>query len=160
MQQKQLSDKPGRRSVRWRRFAVVLVCAAAVVGQTVRSGGVVTAQGRSGWDGVYTDAQASRGETIYRGSCAVCHGDDLSGGEMGPGLAGTAFLEFWDGLSLGDLYQVMSVSMPQDNPGSLEMAQYVDVIAFMLQQSEFPSGSEELPADEGGLGEVMIKVEQ
>lgn len=143
---------------------LVLVVAAAIVGHGWGNGpvpgGAVAAQGKSPWDGVYTDAQASRGETVYTASCAVCHGDDLSGSEMGPGLAGSSFLEFWDGLSLGDLYQVMSVSMPQDSPGSLEFSQYVDVIAYMLQKSEYPAGGDELPADEGGLGEVMIKAQQ
>ena len=119
--------------------------------------GDAAAQEKSTWSGVYTDAQASRGEAVYSASCAVCHGDDLAGNEMGPGLAGSSFLGFWDGLSLGDLFQVMSVSMPQDNPGSLETAQYVDVIAYMLQRSEFPPGGEELPADEAGLREVTIQ---
>ena len=128
--------------------------------QGTLSGAALAVQDKTAWDGVYTDAQASRGESVYTASCAVCHGDDLAGSEMGPGLAGSSFLEFWDGLSLGDLYQVMSVSMPQDNPGSLDIAQYVDVIAYMLQKSEYPSGGEELPADEGGLGEVMIKAQQ
>ena len=50
--------------------------------------------------------------------------------------------------------------MPQDNPGSLETAQYVDVIAYMLQRSEFPSGSEELPADQDGLRAVTIQATQ
>ena len=121
---------------------------------------VAVAQDNSTWSGVYTDAQASRGESVYTASCSVCHGDNLGGSEMGPGLAGSSFLEFWEGLSLGDLLQVMSVSMPQDNPGSLETAQYVDVIAYMLQVSEMPAGSEELPVDESGLGEVTIKAQE
>ena len=114
-------------------------------------------QEQSTWSGVYTSGQASRGEGVYNSTCAVCHGDDLSGGEMGPGLAGNSFLSFWDGLSLGDLYQVMSVSMPQDNPGSLDAAQYVDVIAYMLQQSEFPNGDNELSED--ALGDVTIQAQ-
>ena len=138
--------------------AAALLVVLAMIGQSwgagPQSGGVVAAQGKTAWDGVYTDAQASRGESTYTASCAVCHGDDLSGSEMGPGLAGSSFLEFWDGLSLGDLYQVMNVSMPQDNPGSLEMSEYVDVIAYMLQRSEYPA------ADETALGEVMIKAQQ
>lgn len=115
------------------------------------------AQEQSTWSGVYTSAQASRGEDVYHSSCGVCHGDDLSGGEMGPGLAGNSFLSFWDGLSLGDLYQVMSVSMPQDNPGSLDVAQYVDVIAYMLERSEFPTGDNELSED--ALGDVTIQAQ-
>lgn len=105
--------------------------------------------------GVYTDAQAARGEDIYNSSCAVCHGDNLAGSEMGPELAGGSFVGFWAGLSLGDLFQVMSISMPQDNPGSLDTAEYVDVIAYMLQRSEFPAGSEELHED--GLSNVEIQ---
>ena len=122
--------------------------------------GEESAQGKSTWSGIYTDAQASRGESVYRSSCAVCHGDDLAGSEMGPGLAGSAFLEFWDGLSLGDLLQVITISMPQDNPGSLETSEYVDVIAYMLQKSEFPTGSEELPEDQSGLGEFVISAQE
>lgn len=136
------------------------LCAAGLVCAAAASSSALAAQGTSTWSGVYTDAQAARGETVYNGSCAVCHGDNLAGSEMGPGLAGGSFVGFWDGLSLGDLFQVMSVSMPQDNPGSLETAQYVDVIAYMLQRSEFPSGSEELPADEDGLRAVVIQAAQ
>lgn len=142
--------------------AIGFVLAAALNWPGIASGvasSTAVAQEKSTWSGVYTDAQASRGESVYTASCSVCHGDNLGGSEMGPGLAGSSFLEFWDGLSLGDLLQVMSVSMPQDNPGSLETAQYVDVIAYMLQASEMPAGNEELPVDDSGLGEVTIKAQ-
>ncbi len=56
------------------------------------------------------------------------------------------------------MHQVMSISMPQDNPGSLEAAQYVDIIAHMLRTSEFPTGGDELSEDT--LGEITIQVEQ
>lgn len=144
--------------------AAALLIGLAMASQGWMSGSAfdtaVAARGQTAWDGVYTDAQASRGEGVYTASCAVCHGDDLSGSEMGPGLAGASFLEFWDGLSLGDLYQVMSISMPQDNPGSLELSEYVDVIAYMLQKSDYPTGADELPADEAALGQVMIEAQQ
>src|SRR5438876_3128832 len=41
-------------------------------------------ESRSVWDGVYTEEQAKRGESIYRKECAVCHGDMLTGGESAP----------------------------------------------------------------------------
>ena len=149
----------GRRAVR--RWCVPFAAAVAVAGwQALGTGGVaggLAAQEQSTWSGVYTSAQASRGESVYNSSCAVCHGDDLAGSEMGPGLAGSSFVSFWDGLSLGDLYMVMSVSMPQDNPGSLEVSEYVDVIAYMLQESEFPAGEADL--SEEALGGITIQAQ-
>ena len=43
--------------------------------------GVVRAQGKTVWDGVYSDAQAKRGEALFGDKCAMCHGADLSGGD-------------------------------------------------------------------------------
>ena len=150
------------RAVRRRRWYVPVAAAVALAGWQAlgiggEAGGLAAQQEQSTWSGVYTSAQASRGESVYNSSCAVCHGDDLAGSEMGPGLAGSSFVSFWDGLSLGDLYQVMSVSMPQDNPGSLETAQYVDVIAYMLQESEFPTGDDDL--SEEALGGITIQAQ-
>ena len=154
------ASRSGCLARRRRVYVTVAVLTAALSWQAVAPGsasGGLAAQAQSTWSGVYTGAQASRGASVYNSSCAVCHGDDLAGGEMGPGLAGNSFLSFWDGLSLGDLFQVMSVSMPQDNPGSLETAQYVDVIAYMLQESEFPTGDGEL--SEAALGDITIQAQ-
>ena len=112
------------------------------------------------WSGVYTEEQASRGEEVYQANCSFCHGEELAGSEMGPVLSGTPFLEFWEGLSLGDLYNVMETSMPQDNPGGLSTAEYVDVLSFMLQMSEYPVGNAELPADGSGLEDIEIQASQ
>ena len=156
-QDQKIFDAPAAQRFRRCAAGLVLIALAGWLGLAPGAALRLAAQEQSTWSGVYTNAQASRGESVYNSSCAVCHGDDLSGSEMGPGLAGNSFLSFWDGLSLGDLYQVMSVSMPQDNPGSLDVAQYVDVIAYMLQQSEFPTGDGEL--GEGNLGEVTIQAQ-
>ena len=139
----------------WRHGA----CATGLVlAATLGWPGGVAAQEQSTWSGVYTDAQASRGMTVYEANSAVCHGENLAGGELEVPLAGSDFLEFWQGLTLADVHQVMSFSMPQDNPGSLDAAQYVDIIAYMLRKSEFPTGGDELTGDT--LGEITIQVEQ
>src|SRR5262245_42339619 len=39
------------------------------------------------WDGVFTGAQAERGQSAYRERCQSCHGEKLEGG-VGPALAG------------------------------------------------------------------------
>ena len=47
---------------------------------------------RSIWDGVYTEAQAKRGEAIYFERCVRCHGPALMGGTDGAGpLTGPTF---------------------------------------------------------------------
>src|SRR5207245_2379937 len=46
---------------------------------------------RSVWGGAYTEAQAKRGEAVYRQECASCHGTALSGGEEAGALAGPVF---------------------------------------------------------------------
>jgi hypothetical protein len=61
------------------------------------------APSRSVWDGVYTQEQSRRGEALYGGECAKCHGTDLGGADEVPALSGGGFLSNWDGLTVGDL---------------------------------------------------------
>jgi len=99
---------------------------------------------RSVWDGVYTDEQAKRGQPLYNKHCASCHGDQLSGGEQAPPLAGGEFLSNWDGLPLGDLFERIRRSMPQDHPGILSRQENSDVLSYMLAVNRFPVGKTEL----------------
>ena len=99
---------------------------------------------KSVWDGVYTEEQAERGKKGYAEQCASCHGPELTGGEMAPGLAGGEFMAGWDGLTLGDLFERIRISMPQNAPGSLSNAQNADILAFMLAANKFPAGQTEL----------------
>src|SRR3954467_5216444 len=73
---------------------------------------------RTTWDGVYTEAQAARGATVYAATCAQCHGPTLSGAE-GPPLTGVDFASNWNGLSLGELFERVRTSMPPDDPSRL-----------------------------------------
>jgi mono/diheme cytochrome c family protein len=112
---------------------------------------LVSAQNKTTLDGVYTAAQASRGEAIYKESCASCHGDDMSGGGQAPALVGKEFNSDWIDLTLSDLFDRTRLSMPADKPGSLKPEQATDVIAFLLQKATFPAGQAELPADGAAL---------
>jgi quinoprotein glucose dehydrogenase len=107
----------------------------------------VLAQDKSVWDGIYTDAQAERGKQLYSDACASCHGPELTGGEMAPPLVGGDFTSDWNGLSVGDLFERMRISMPQNAPGSLTGQQNADILAFMLQVNKFPVGQTELAKD-------------
>ncbi|MBM3779816.1 MAG: cytochrome c [Acidimicrobiia bacterium] len=108
----------------------------------------VAAQGTppSQQDGVYTAAQAKRGEALYATNCAPCHNWDLKGNEIGPALAGTAFTARWNGRTLGDLFIFTQALMPQHSPGGLAPSQTADILAYMLQVDGAPAGRAELPA--------------
>src|SRR5688572_19538332 len=68
--------------------------------------------------GIYTAAQAAAGEKVYFETCASCHGDDLSGRERAPALAGGPFSEAWSGKDLRQLLDRID-SMPPSAPKSL-----------------------------------------
>jgi len=104
----------------------------------------VRAQNLSIWDGVYTEEQASRGGAVFAGHCANCHGSDLGGTGEAPALSGPRFLSDFDGVSLGDLFDRVRTTMPQDNPASLTRDQYADILAFLLKANALPSGAKEL----------------
>lgn len=114
---------------------------------------------RSVWDGVYTDAQAQRGETQYSRNCQSCHGTDLSGNPVDevPSLVWDAFLTQWSDRTVKELFDAVKRSMPRDNPGSLNTRAYVDVIAYVLQANRFPSGTTDLSLNTEALGEIVIE---
>ena len=118
----------------------------AAVAILALAGGTAQAQKRiSIWDGVYTDAQADRGHTLYMQNCGRCHGADLSGTYETPPLVGR-FMPYWSGSTLDTLFDYVSTSMPLDHPGMLGAGANTDIVAFLLKSNEIPSGSKELAA--------------
>ena len=117
----------------------------------------VAQESRSVWDGVFTEAQSDRGKAVYASACASCHGDTLGGGESAPPLVGDGFLANWNGLTVGDLYDRIRVSMPQDNPGRLTRQQDADVVAYMLAFNQFPAGKTELDTHSEVLKQIQIR---
>jgi quinoprotein glucose dehydrogenase len=115
---------------------------------------------KSVWDGVYTDEQANRGKQGYADQCASCHGPELTGGEMAPALAGGDFMAGWDGLTVGDLFERIRISMPQNAPGSLSGQQNADILAFVLASNKFPAGSTELAKEAMILKTVKLEAKK
>ena len=115
---------------------------------------------KSIWDGVYTAEQADRGKGLYSENCASCHGGELTGGEMAPPLAGGEFMAGWDGLTIGDLFERVRISMPQNSPGSLSGQQNADILAFMFNANKFPAGTTELPKEAGILKQIKFEVKK
>lgn len=124
---------------------MVVVAMAALCAFALANTSMVVAQGaKSLADGVYTEAQAARGQAYYLKNCSSCHGANLSGSGEVPALVGGKFIAEWTGLTLADLFERVHTTMPQDNPGSLTREQYADIVAFLLKQNGYPSGRTEV----------------
>ena len=98
--------------------------------------------------GVFTSAQASRGEQTYMTICVSCH---PKGTYTAP-----AFREKWNGSPLSELYGFVSSSMPKMEPGSLEPEEYAQVVSYLLKINGAPAGKSELPPDVKALRKIRI----
>ncbi len=117
-------------------------------------------QEKTVWDGIYTEDQAARGEPLYQEWCSSCHAPDLSGGDLAPGLVGGEFTWNWSGLTVGQLFERLRISMPQENPSSVSRSQKADILAFMLHANEFPTGDQELADRAEMLEQFMFEAVQ
>jgi mono/diheme cytochrome c family protein len=115
------------------------------------------------WEGIFTEAQAKRGQAVYSGACGMCHGRRLNGApddpdmRSTPPLARAKFLRDWEGRSLATLFEYTRATMPEGNPGSLTEEEYVDIISYMLSVSRMPAGDDNLRPDPQSLARVVIQ---
>jgi mono/diheme cytochrome c family protein len=100
-------------------------------------------QARSVATGVYSAAQAARGQALYKEQCAACHGEAMEG-TIGPPMAGGDFLANWSEKPVLELVEKIHKTMPFNLPGSLSRQQSIDLAAYTLQVDKFPAGSAEL----------------
>jgi mono/diheme cytochrome c family protein len=114
----------------------------------------VQAQGtRSVQDGVFTNAQAARGQALYAKQCAGCHGDALKGLQAPP-LAGDAFIANWQAQPLSALASKIRNTMPADSPGDLTAPQSADLVAHILKTGGFRAGTSELASTDAALSRI------
>jgi hypothetical protein len=96
----------------------------------------------------YTSGQARRGNGLFRDNCVSCHASSE--------FRGSSFERRWRNRAVGDMYEFVLYSMPDDNPGGLPEQTYADIVAYMLQLNDFPSGDTELPTSMDALmGMIM-----
>jgi mono/diheme cytochrome c family protein len=135
----------------------ILFLATIGVWAAASSAAPVQQPARSVWDGVYTQEQAKRGAALYAEHCSSCHGGSLAGVESAPALTGVEFGSNWNGLTLGDLFERVRMSMPADDPGKLSAQQKVDIIAHILSVGKFPTGMADLPRDAQVLMQIRYE---
>ena len=133
--------------------AAALLVALAASPSLAQHGGAparAPAAATSALRGAYSEAQAARGEAIYRATCASCHTPAAHSGE--------AFERAWSARSAFELFELVRTTMPYDNPGRLGRQQYADIVAYLLKLNGLPPGAEPLPTGEEGLRRVRIEV--
>lgn len=92
---------------------------------------------------LFTQAQAHAGAKKYADNCEQCHGTKLEG-RAGPALTGPNFASAKSNFKVSDIYGFVSQNMPAPAPGSLPAQDYVDIMAFILQQNGYPAGRAKL----------------
>lgn len=96
----------------------------------------------------FSTAQVERGRTRFDAVCAECHATSE--------FRGTNFRYEWRRRTAWDFYRTVSSTMPEDAPGSLADAEYVDVIAWILEMNGFQAGAADLPATEAALDQFVM----
>lgn len=104
--------------------------------------------GRTTNDGIYTAAQAKRGQSEFQINCTTCHNIT--------DFQGSYFQSRWGGGTVGDIHDFMTSNMPMDAPGSLSDEQYVDILAFFISQNGYPAGKTELPSSPETLAKIKF----
>jgi hypothetical protein len=140
--------------------AALAFCALPLLGhaQNVLDGGVVPT--RSTWSGVFTEAQAKRGENDFvQFHCGYCHHPDMSG-DVSEGvspLRGEHFMVNWDAQPLSDFVRRIHLN-PSDQSTDMDIATATDITAYILAANNLPYGKTELPADHAA--QAMIRWDQ
>lgn len=104
---------------------------------------------RSVRQGIYTAAQADRGQRLFREVCSDCH---LPGQFTGP-----AFLLAWKGQPVDALFDLIRTTMPEDSPGSLRAREYAAILSYLFRLNGLPPGEEAMPDDPEALARIRIE---
>lgn len=123
------------------RLLAALTLAAWTAGLVHR---VSAEQGTTTWTGVYTEAQAKSGADAYRKNCSECHLEDMAGDGFAPPLKGPEFMNNWNALTVGDLFDRIRISMPPSNPSSVSAKEKAEIVAHILKSAGFPAGTTDL----------------
>jgi hypothetical protein len=107
---------------------------------TLQAGGGLTTE-----SGVYTKDQAKSGKALYETHCLMCHDNKYF----------RPVLKRWHGQELATLYDVMTSSMPESNPGGLLDSQYLDILAYIFSRSRYPAAEDPLTMEK--VGSITIE---
>ena len=112
------------------------------------------------WDGVYSEEQAGRGSRSMARNVRHAMARRSAAEKTAPPLTGSAFMANWSGLTVGELFERIRLSMPEGRPGTLSRQQNADILAYMLSVNQFPAGKTELQKDTDRLKQIRFLAEK
>ena len=107
-------------------------------------------------EGVFSEAQARRGQAAYTAHCSVCHGNALEG-VSAPELSGTHFIERWREDMLDTIYNFIKENMPLGRAGDADRIpdkDYLDILTYILNLNGYRAGANDLTPEL--LGNVVL----
>jgi mono/diheme cytochrome c family protein len=142
-------------------LTVLSLCALLHAGTGVAALAAPQAAAKTARDGVYTTAQADAGKTAYLEKCASCHGK-MTGAtpDMAPLLNDYVFQDTWKNRSVGELFERIRLTMPQNEPATLSPQRTAEIVAYILSANELPAGDRALAEDAEGLKQIRMDAVQ
>jgi mono/diheme cytochrome c family protein len=96
----------------------------------------------------YSDSQAVRGRQWFESACQSCH-------EV-KDMTSPDFKVKWAGRTAFDLFEIISTTMPEEEPGTLAHRTYVDIVAYLMQLNGIPAGTTALAAEQSALSSARL----
>lgn len=96
----------------------------------------------------YSDSQAVRGRQWFESACQSCHETK--------DMTSPDFKVKWTGRTAFDLFEIISTTMPEQEPGSLAQRTYVDIVAYLMQLNGVPAGTTALAAEPLALSSARL----
>lgn len=98
--------------------------------------------------GVYSAAQAERGEKVFQRVCVECH-------ELGEFME-RLFDKEWLGKTVFDFFDLVKTTMPDDKPGTLKSEDVLDVLGYIFKLNAYPAGTADLPSEPEKMKQIQI----
>lgn len=96
----------------------------------------------------YSDSQAVRGRQWFESACQSCHETkDMSSPD---------FKVKWAGRTAFDLFEIISTTMPEEEPGTLTQRTYIDIVAYLMQLNGVPAGATALAGEPSALASTRL----
>ncbi|MBX3132295.1 MAG: cytochrome c [Gemmatimonadaceae bacterium] len=123
------------------RLFIPLVAAAALAPFAI--GGAQPERAARLLPAIQTDSQVARGREWYVSQCQSCHpSEDMSSAD---------FKTRWSGQRAYDLFDIISSTMPEEEPGTLTRRTYVDIVAYLMRLNGMPATPAPLADDDASL---------